>query len=57
MLPREDKKNRKDWLEYYNKVLIDGYYYVGKDKLMLYDDDRRYIREEIAKIKSEMTIV
>lgn len=49
-----ETKSLKDWLTHYNKILTDGYYSYNGKKLMLYDDDKEYIRKEIAKIEEEI---
>jgi hypothetical protein len=46
-----EKKNSKEWLEFYIKLLDKGYYMNGDGKRIdLTEDDKLYIDDEIKKI-------
>ena len=58
MQEKIDKKNRKDWINHYKKILSDGYYTikVGHQPLQmsLYPEDREYIENQISRIEKEI---
>lgn len=59
MQEKHVKKNRKDWIEHYRKILSDGYYIikVGNKpvQMKLYDDDIKYIEGQIKRLEVEIT--
>jgi len=52
---KEHKKTRKEWLDFYKKVLSDGCYTVSNGVVLkLYEDDRLFIQRQIDQIEMEI---
>lgn len=54
---KQEKKNCKDWIEYYKKILSDGFVFIGKTQIrvLLCNDDRRYIEGQIKRLMGEIS--